>query len=207
MKKIIATIVVMLLTVAGMSACKAKAKQVNNENDNDNEKQEVMDLKGKKVLVAYFSWSGNTKYAAQYIAQKLGADEFEIIREKPYPTEYTPCTEDAKTEKEAGERPAIKGKVENMAQYDVVFVCVPVWWYTAPMPVFTFLEQYDLKGKTVIPFCTAYSGPSSTLKDIVKATPNSDHRDGICIVTKEMGGQGMDSKTAKIDKWLGEIGF
>ena len=205
MKKIVATMAAMLLTVAGMSACTAKAKQVNNENDN--EKQEVMDLKGKKVLVAYFSWSGNTKYAAQYIAQKLGADEFEIIREKPYPTEYTPCTEDAKAEKEAGERPAIKGKVENMAQYDVVFVCVPVWWYTAPMPVFTFLEQYDLKGKTVIPFCTAYSGPSSTLKDIVKATPNSDHRDGICIVTKEMGGQGMDSKTAKIDKWLGEIGF
>ena len=207
MRKIIATMAAMLLTVAGMSACTAKAKQVNNENDNDNEKQEVMDLNGKKVLVAYFSWSGNTKYAAQYIAQKLGADEFELIREKPYPTEYTPCTEDAKAEKEAGERPAIKGKVENMAQYDVVFVCVPVWWYTAPMPVFTFLEQYDLKGKTVIPFCTAYSGPSSTLKDIVKATPNSDHRDGICIVTKEMGGQGMDSKTAKIDKWLGEIGF
>ena len=207
MKKIVATMAAMLLTVAGMSACTAKAKQVNNENDNDNEKQEVMDLNGKKVLVAYFSWSGNTKYAAQYIAQKLGADEFEIIREKPYPTEYTPCTEDAKAEKEAGERPAIKGKVENMAQYDVVFVCVPVWWYTAPMPVFTFLEQYDLKDKTVIPFCTAYSGPSSTLKDIVKATPNSDHRDGICIVTKEMGGQGMEAKHDRIDKWLGEIGF
>ena len=205
MKKIVATMAAMLLTVAGMSACTAKAKQVNNENDN--EKQEVMDLKGKKVLVAYFSWSGNTKYAAQYIAQKLGADEFEIIREKPYPTEYTPCTEDAKAEKEAGERPAIKGKVENMAQYDVVFVCVPVWWYTAPMPVFTFLEQYDLKDKTVIPFCTAYSGPSSTLKDIVKATPNSDHRDGICIVTKEMGGKDMASKHGRIDKWLNEIGF
>ena len=80
-------------------------------------------------------------------------------------------------------------------------------WYTAPMPVFTFLEQYDLKDKTVIPFCTAYSGPSSTLKDIVKATPNSDHRDGICIVTKEMGGKDMESKHARIDKWLTEIGF
>ena len=166
-----------------------------------------MSLKGKKTLVAYFSWSGNTKAAAQYIAKKVGANEFEIIREKAYPTEYTPCTEDAKAEKEAGERPAIKGKVENMAQYDVVFVCVPVWWYTAPMPVYTFLEQYDLKGKMVIPFCTAYSGPSSTLKDIVKATPESDHRDGICIVTKEMGGKDMESKCAKIDKWLTEIGF
>ena len=207
MKKLLSIAAMILLAVAGLSACTTKAKQVNNENDNENDKQEVMNLKDKKVLVAYFSWSGNTKYAAQYIAKKLGADEFEIIREKPYPTEYTPCTEDAKAEKEAGERPAIKGKVENMAQYDVVFVCVPVWWYTAPMPVFTFLEQYDLKGKTVIPFCTAYSGPSQTLKDIVKSIPDSDHRDGICIVTKEQGGQGMDSKTAKIDKWLGEIGF
>ena len=162
MKKLLSIAAMILLAVAGLSACTAKAKQVNNENDNENEKQEVMSLKGKKVLVAYFSWSGNTKYAAQYIAQKLGADEFEIIREKPYPTEYTPCTEDAKAEKEAGERPAIKGKVENMAQYDVVFVCVPVWWYTAPMPVFTFLEQYDLKDKTVIPFCTAYRSEEHT---------------------------------------------
>ena len=208
MKKVIATMAVMLLAVAGLSACTAKAKQVSNETSGtETTKKEVMSLKGKKTLVAYFSWSGNTKAAAQYIAKKVGADEFEIIREKAYPTEYTPCTEDAKAEKEAGERPAIKGKVENMAQYDVVFVCVPVWWYTAPMPVYTFLEQYDLKGKMVIPFCTAYSGPSSTLKDIVKATPESDHRDGICIVTKEMGGKDMESKHAKIDKWLTELGF
>ena len=207
MKKLLSIAAMILLAVAGLSACTTKAKQVNNENDNENEKQEVMSLKGKKVLVAYFSWSGNTKYAAQYIAKKLGADEFEIITEKAYPTEYQPCTEVAKTEKEANARPAIKGKVENMEQYDVVFIGAPVWWYTGPMAIYTFMEQYDLKGKTVIPFCTAYSGPSQTLKDIVKSTPDSDHRDGICIVTKEQGGQGMDSKTAKIDKWLGEIGF
>ena len=72
-------------------------------------------------------------------------------------------------------------------------------WYTAPMPVYTFLEQYDLKGKTVIPFCTAYSGPSQTLKDIVKSTPDSDHRDGICIVTKELGGQWFASDVEGID--------
>lgn len=94
-----------------------------------------------------------------------------------------------------------------MAQYDVVFVCVPVWWYTAPMPVFTFLEQYDLKGKTIIPFCTAYSGPSSTLRDIEAATPNSTHAEGLCIVTKEQGGQGMETKHDRIDKWLTKIGF
>lgn len=207
MKKVMTIVAMMLLAVMGLSACTGSKKEAKVADESETTKKEVMSLKGKKTLVAYFSWSGNTKAAAQYIVQKVGADEFEIIREKAYPTEYTPCTEDAKAEKEAGERPAIKGKVENMAQYDVVFVCVPVWWYTAPMPVFTFLEQYDLKGKTVIPFCTAYSGPSSTLRDIVSATPKSDHRDGICVVTKEQGGKDMDKKHGKIDKWLTEIGF
>ena len=191
MKKILTLAAMMLLTVMGLSACTAKTNKANQEageSTNETTKNEMTSLKGKKTLVAYFSWS-----------------EFEIIREKAYPTEYNACAEDAKAEKEAGERPAIKGKVENMAQYDVVFVCVPVWWYTAPMPVFTFLEQYDLSGKTVIPFCTAYSGPSSTLHDIVSATPKSDHRDGICVVTKEMGGKDMEQKHPEIDKWLGEI--
>ena len=233
MKKILTLAAMMLLAVMGLSACTAKTNKANGrsseshqarlngrvvtdegeanqeagESTNETTKNEMTSLKGKKTLVAYFSWSGNTKEAAHYIAQKVGADEFEIIREKAYPREYNACTEDAKAEKEAGERPAIKGKVENMAQYDVVFVCVPVWWYTAPMPVFTFLEQYDLSGKTVIPFCTAYSGPSSTLRDIVSATPKSNHRDGICVVTKEMGGKDMEQKHPKIDKWLTEIGF
>ena len=232
MKKILTLAAMMLLTVMGLSACTGSKKEAKVADESETTKKETTDMKGKKTLVAYFSWSGNTKEAAHYIAQKVGADEFEIIREKAYPTEYNACAEDAKAEKEAGERPAIKvvikraqsrvnsdsaereqarpevkGKVENMAQYDVVFVCVPVWWYTAPMPVFTFLEQYDLSGKTVIPFCTAYSGPSSTLRDIVSATPKSDHRNGICVVTKEQGGKDMDKKHGKIDKWLTEIGF
>lgn len=187
----------MLLGMLSASACTSAKKET----------KEMESMKDKKVLVAYFSWSGNTKEAAKYIAGKLGADEFEIIREKPYPEEYEPCTEEAKTEKEKNERPTIKGRVTGMEDYDVVFVGVPVWWYTAPMPVFTFLEQYDFKGKTVIPFCTCYTAEYETLKDIVKATPQSDHRDGLTIVTKEMGGKGMDKKFAQINKWLGEIGF
>ena len=195
MKKAFTLIVVSLLAALSLSAC--------NSNNSEAKKIET----NKKILVAYFSWSGNTREAAKYIAERLGADTFEIVREKPYSTDYEPCTEEAKAEKEAGERPAIKGKVENMAQYDVVIVAVPVWWYTAPMPVYTFLESYDFNGKTVIPFCTAYSGPSSTLDDIVKATPGSDHRDGICVVTQEMGGKDMDKKQGEIDKWLESIDF
>lgn len=107
----------------------------------------------------------------------------------------------------AGERPAIKGRVKDMSRYDVIFVGVPVWWYTAPMPVFTFLEQYDFKGKTVIPFCTCYTAEYNTLKDLVKATPTAAHKDGLTIVTHEMGGQGMDKKHAQIDSWLKSIGY
>ena len=75
------------------------------------------------------------------------------------------------------------------------------------MPAVTFLEQYDLKGKTVIPFCTCYTSESETLNDIVRATPDSDHRDGLTIVTKEMGGKGMEKEHARIDQWLEAIGF
>jgi flavodoxin len=195
MKKLSIIAALAMVSLFGTSACAQKK----GENMNS--------LNNKKTLVAYFSWSGNTEAAAKYIAQQTHADLFVIEREAAYPTDYDPCTEEAKTEKERGDRPAIKGSVNNFDQYEVVFVCVPVWWYTAPMPVYTFLENYNFEGKTVIPFCTAYSGPSSTLKDIFKATPKSDHRDGICVVTKEMGGQGMDKKQGQIDKWLKEIGY
>lgn len=196
MKKLLAIAILALGCILGVSAFTGNKEAKNTD-----------DMRNKKILVAYFSWSGNTKDAADYIATKLGADTFRIERVKPYPTEYQPCTEDAKAEKEAAERPAIKGRIENMDQYDVVFVGVPVWWYTAPMPVFTFLEQYDFKGKTVIPFCTCYTGEYNTLKDIIKATTVANHRDGLTIVTHEMGGNGMDKKHAEIDKWLKSIGF
>lgn len=189
----------MLLTVLALSACTER-----NKNSKESAKQTTMN-KDKKILVAYFSWSGNTKAMAQYIAQKLNADTFEIVREKAYPTEYEPCTEEAKTE--LNTRPAIKGKVENMTDYDVVFIGVPVWWYTAPMPVFTFLEQHDLKGKTVIPFCTCYTAPSKTFRDIEVATPDSEHGEPLSIVTHELGGKGMEQNHAKIDKWLTELGI
>ena len=198
MKKLLSIAALALLAAASLSACTCNKKETSN-------KQQTDSMEGKKILVAYFSWSGNTKDAAQYIAQKLGADEFEIKREKPYPTEYEPCREEAHAE--IGSRPAIVGKVENMEQFDVVFVGLPVWAGTAPMPVFTFLEQYDFAGKTVIPFCTCYTAASRSLSDIAKATPDSDHRDGLTIVTKELAGKDMADKHGQIDDWLAKMGF
>ena len=109
----------------------------------------------KKVLVAYFSRSGNTRAVADHIKSLTGGDMFEIQVAKPYPEEYHACTEVAKKEKEDNARPTLKTKVENMASYDVIFIGYPNWWGTMPMPILTFLESYDFSGKTVVPFATS----------------------------------------------------
>ena len=79
-----------------------------------------------KILIAYFSWSGNTQHVAEYIAKETGGTLFRIDPVKPYPTEYTPCTEVAKKEKEENARPAIKEKVKDWDSYDMVFIGCPV---------------------------------------------------------------------------------
>ena len=153
----------------------------------------------KKILIAYFSWGGNTQHVAEYIASLTGGTLFRIEPEKPYPTEYTPCTEVAKAEKEANARPVIKSKVENWEQYNAVFIGCPVWWWTAPMIINTFTEGYSFKGKTVIPFCTyASTYRDETLARIVELTPDAGHLKGFGAVSKNTKG---------IEGWLKEIGM
>lgn len=105
-----------------------------------------------KILVAYFSWGGTTQRMAQEIVRQTGADIFRIEPVVPYPTEYTPCTEVAREEKDNNARPAIANEVENWDDYDTVFIGCPVWWWTTPMIICTFTERYDFEGKTVVPF-------------------------------------------------------
>ena len=183
-----------ILSVLGLGAC---AQQKPTETN----------LKGKKVLVAYMSWSGNTKAAAERIAEITGGDLFEIERVEPYPTDLDSCIAVSKPESKNNERPAIKGKVENFDQYDVVFVGTPLWWSTCPMPVFTFLEQYDFTGKTVIPFSTAHSSKYNSHKDIVKHTPNATHLEGLELLTDKFQGEGIVSQYKKIDGWLKGMGY
>ena len=160
----------------------------------------------KKILVAYFSWSGHTLQLARIIAGKLGADMFEIVREAPYPAQYTACTEEAEAEKMAGARPALRSMPPALEQYDAVFVGTATWWYGAPMPVLSFLERADLRGKTVVAFCTCGEDPGSTLRDIARATPGSRHPNGFCIAMRDLAGEGVASREAEIGKWLEAIG-
>ena len=192
--KRLAFIATSLLLLVGVSACGQNTNMKKNEN---------------KTLIAWFSWSGNTEAAVKHIAEKTGADTFRIERTDAYPTDYNECADAAKKEVDDKVYPAIKGLPENFDQYKTIIVAVPVWWYTAPMPVYTFLEKsgLDFSGKTVIPFCTAYTAEYNTLKDIVKVTPEAQHTEGICVVTKEMNGKGIENSFDQIDAWLSKIGF
>ena len=112
-----------------------------------------------KKLVAYFSTSGVTAGVAKKLADALGADLFEIKPEVPYTAADLDWTDNKSRStiemKDPSSRPAIASKVADMSVYDEVFVGFPIWWYIAPTIINTFLESYDLTGKTVIPFATS----------------------------------------------------
>lgn len=154
-----------------------------------------------KILVAYFSWGGTTQRMAQEIVRQTGADLFRIEPVVPYPTEYTPCTEVAREEKDSNARPAIASEVENWSDYDTVFIGCPVWWWTTPMIICTFTESYDFKGKTVVPFCTyAATYRDETLARIVELTPDAEHLTGEGLTSGRINEQNISS-------WLKEIGL
>ena len=110
-----------------------------------------------KTLIAYFSWSNNTRTMAEYIQSQTGGDLYEIVPVTPYPTEYTPTTEVAREERDKNARPAIKDLPESIAEYDRILIGYPIWWHTAPMIIGTFLEAYDLSGVDIYPFTQSAS--------------------------------------------------
>lgn len=151
------------------------------------------------ILVAYFSWSGNTERMAEQIVSLTGADLFSIEPVTPYPEDYTACTEVALEERDSDARPAIRTTIDAdaWAAYDTVFIGCPVWWHTAPMIISTFAESYDFSGKTVVPFCTyAETYRDETLARIVELTPGARHLKGFGAV---------DRNTDGITEWLEEI--
>ena len=113
------------------------------------------------TLVAYFSATGNTEGVAQHLQAVLGADLYEIVPAEPYSADdLNYNVSDCRANQEQNDpdaRPAIDGSVDSMEDYDVIFLGYPIWWGEAPRIVSTFLESYDLTGKTIVPFCTSAS--------------------------------------------------
>ena len=164
------------------------------------EENKPMDTQNAKILIAYYSYSGNTKEVAEAIQKEIGGDLFEIKAEGTYPDEYRPMTEQAKKEIDAGFRPKLTTSVADMAQYDIVFIGSPNWWGTITPQVSSFLESYDLSGKTVIPFIThGGGGQQNTIADLTAQCKG-------CKVNSD-GWVGYGSRTLGIGSWLEGLGF
>jgi flavodoxin len=176
------------------------------------------DSDGKNILVAYFSRAdenynvgtiekGNTQIVAEYIADEVGADSFHIETVTPYPADYDDCCDVAKKELADKARPELNGTVDNMEQYDIVFLGYPIWWGDMPMAVYTFMDSYDFSDKVVIPFNTHEgSGESGTYSAIASYLPNAQVLDGMAIQGKSAQEFSSDTKQAVRD-WLDGLGF
>ena len=135
-----------------------------------------------KILIAYFTWSGNSKKIAKQISEQIGSDVFEVVPEKSYPEDYRKCTEQAQAELKKQERPKLKTKVENFSKYKTVILVYPNWWSTIPMPIASFLESYDFAGKTLIPICTHMGSRfGNSIDDIKKLAPKAKLGEGFHI--------------------------
>lgn len=157
---------------------------------------------GGNILIAYFSWSGNTENAAQVIQEQTGADIIELNPAEPYSSNYSEVLDKAQKDMNADARPELANHVENMEQYDTILLGYPNWWATIPMPVATFIEEYDFSGKTIIPFCSHGGGGfGQSITDISKLAPNSRIGEGLSI--HYSGGTSLEND---ITTWLNSNG-
>lgn len=125
---------------------------------------------------------GNTEIAAAFVREAVGGDLFEIDTVTPYAENYRACCAQAKEEMQTGARPEIKGFVEDISQYDTIFVCYPNWCGTVPMCVLTFLEHYDLTGKKIAPLCTNEgSGMGNSEATLRKSCPGASFAEGLSV--------------------------
>ncbi len=175
------------------------------------------------ILIAYFTWAentyvsdpssvdvdattsasvlmpGNVGLLAQWIQQETGGDIFSIITEEPYSSDYDICLNRAIEEHDSGVRPTISNHVDNIEDYDIVFLGFPNWWYSCPMAILTFIDEHDLSGKTIVPFCSHGTGGfASSLQDIRAELPDD------CTMLAEFGAYRPEVSQSqdKLRAWL-----
>jgi flavodoxin len=170
----------------------------------------------ENILIVYLSRTNNTKAIAEIIQKNVGGKLVALELEKPYPENYKAIVEQVSKENETGYLPPLKTKIDSMEKYDVVFIGFPTWGMQLPPPMKSFLHQYDLSGKTVIPFNTnAGYGVGSNFETVKKLCPNSKilegfstkggiERDGIFFVMK---GEKEKRAQDEVRKWLQKIGM
>ena len=211
MKKAFALLMAIAI-VLSLAACGAKT-DTSKEKPDSGETASTPAASGKS-LVVYFSRTGeqdkvgviekgNTKIVAEMIAEKVGAELFEIVpKNDNYPMTFDALCDVAKEEQNKNARPEIKDTVENFDSYDTIYLGYPIWWADLPMICYTFLESYDFSGKTIVPFCTHEgSADANTQKKIETAVPKATVKEIIAIRGQDAQND-QDSVKKQIEDWL-----
>jgi flavodoxin len=171
-------------------------------------------VKDKRILIVYLSRTNNTRAIAQIIQKNVGGDLVAIELQKPYPADYKTTVDQVAKENETGYLPPLKTKIDSIEKYDLVFIGFPTWGMQLPPPIKSFLKQYQLKWKTVIPFNTnAGYGIGSSFDKLKELTPDSKILDGFTIkggierdgVLFVMEGEKEAEAKDQIKRWLKKI--
>lgn len=219
-----------VLTVSGCSGAVDTAENTTTELENIEEvntvpeTEEDSNASNGNVLVAYFSWAdnailaddvdavsspsvippGNVQQLAGWVQEETGGDLFTIRVTDPYPSDWDACLDRANEERSEDARPELEERVENLDDYDTVFLGYPNWWYGVPMPLLTFLEENDLSGKQVYLFCShGTGGLANSVEIITEAAPDAVISDNIFDCYEE----DASSSQGDIQDWMAEIGY
>ena len=196
--KILSATVIACIMAVTFAACGGSGDAI----DNNPETPVTGD---SKILVAYFSWSGNTQTLANMVAEKSGGELFRIVPEVAYTNDDV--FDRAQSELRNGTRPPLSSHIDEeiMAQYDVIFVGFPIWWYDLPMPVWTFLEEYDLSGKTIIPFFShnGSSSGASSVSTVKRLCSDSTVVDNYLSIR----GSSVSGAESQVTSWLNGLGI
>ena len=198
------------------------------EDDTEPASSEPEETKGSNILIAYFTYgenaelpddvdasasasiqifngevTGNTGVMARMIAEASGGKLFSIRTVEPYPDNYNDTVDVGQTEKNNGIHPELATHIENLDQYDTIFVGFPNWWYGMPMVMYSFFDEYDFSGKTVIPFCTSGgSAFSDAIDEIKNMEPDATILDGLHI-----GSSSVTDAESRVSEWVQGLGL
>ena len=197
MKKILMFVVIAFLIIS-TSAC-GNTTEKSSETDPTPSTSTINE--NSKSLVVYFSWSGNTENVAKEIQTQTNADIFEIVAKEEYTNDYDKLVDQARQEQREHKRPQIKDSIENLSQYDTIYVGYPNWWGDMPMILYTFFDEYDFSQKNIAPFCTSGgSGLSETVETIKQLEPEANVTNGLHISSSSAKTPSQD-----VEQWLSKI--
>lgn len=207
-KKVLAVFMALMMTVFSFASCGASSSDEKSESTT----AATGGKKDGKILVAYFSrvgnvenedsvdaiasasvlvedgeHKGNTQKIAEMIQEEVGGDLYLIKTRNPYPSDYSQVEDIGQQEGRENARPELVNPIEDISQYDTIYLGFPNWWYDAPMAIYSFLEQYDLSGKTIVPFNTSGgSGFSNSIDEIKKLEPEANVLEGLSVYQEDV---------------------